>query len=248
MPGLRWFKGKQLVSLLRNGDYTHAGGEEAIITVMSKFNKNTSQNILDVGCGQGGTANFIQQHGWGKVTGIDIEEISINYARKTYLDVEFKTSDVIQVSSALKNRTFDIICLYNSFYAFANQEKALKTLNKLAHNKTKMVIYDYTDICNERNPFLDTKDSSMVSIPVKQKTLEIMLKNTGWILVETIDNSKNYVRWYATLLSKLKKNKMRVIHEFGKEKYLKTLRRYTEIYNYLVEGKLGGGIFYINSH
>ncbi|MEI9901962.1 MAG: class I SAM-dependent methyltransferase [Hyphomicrobium sp.] len=34
-------------------------------------------------CGRGGTAAYMQNHGWGRVTGIDIEPKSIEYARET---------------------------------------------------------------------------------------------------------------------------------------------------------------------
>lgn len=227
MLSLRWFKGKRLVSFLRCGDYAHAGEEEAIIKVMSKFRKNSTQSILDVGCGQGGTAHFMQQQGWGKVTGIDIEEESIEYAKKTYPKIEFHTADVIQAPSILEHKTFDIICLYNSFYAFADQERALRALHKLAHNDTQMAICDYTGIWND------------IDIVTK------MLHNTGWKLIEIIDVSKKYKEWYADLLEKIKSHKSQITQKFSESMYYKALHRYEEIYNYLVDGKLGGGIFYI---
>jgi len=236
MASLRWFQGKQLVSFLRGGDYAHAGEEEAIIKVMSKFRKNSAQSILDVGCGQGGTAHFMQQQGWGKVTGIDIEEKSIEYAKKTYPEVEFHTADVIQVPSILEHRTFDIICLYNSFYAFADQEEALRALHKLAHNDTQMVIYDYTGSYEETNPPF---------MPVQPKSFAKMLKNADWKLIETIDVSKEYKNWYFMLLEKMKSQKLQIIQKFSEDLYYKALHRYEDIYNYLVDGKMGGGIFYI---
>ena len=246
MTGLRWFKGKQLVSFLRNGDYAHAGEEEAILITMSKFEKNKQTKILDVGCGQGGTANFIWQNGWGKVTGIDIEESSIDYAKAKYPNVEFLTSDVMLADSTLTERKFDIICLYNAFYAFNNQEKALRVLRSLADDQTKLVIYEYTDLCDGINPFLDTQNNKAVSIPVKLGNLVQMLENTGWKLLETVDVSNKYIEWYTRLLEKLEANKSLVIQNFGQEKYQQTLKRYSDIRQYLVDKKLGGGIFYID--
>ena len=51
------------------------------------------KTILDVGCGQGGTANFVQENGWGRVVGFDIEEESIAYAKERYKAVQFWVGD-----------------------------------------------------------------------------------------------------------------------------------------------------------
>jgi hypothetical protein len=73
-----------------------------------------------------------------------------------------------------------------------------------------------------------------------------MLQNTDWKLLEMIDNSKNYIKWYTKLLSKLKSNEKQVIQKFGENAYQKALNRYTDIYNHLINRQIGGGIFYIN--
>jgi len=58
MLSLRKFKGKRLVSYLRNGDYSHPGEAESIDLVISLINKNKNNKLLDVGCGLGGTQNL----------------------------------------------------------------------------------------------------------------------------------------------------------------------------------------------
>jgi 2-polyprenyl-3-methyl-5-hydroxy-6-metoxy-1,4-benzoquinol methylase len=83
---MRHFEGKRLLSVIRGSDYAHAGEEEAINLVMSRIPKNNGRLILDVDCGLGGTAKFIQEHGWGQVTGIDIEEESMYMQKKTILN------------------------------------------------------------------------------------------------------------------------------------------------------------------
>src|SRR3990167_7710451 len=87
--GLRWFQGKNYMSYIRGGDYTHPGEEQAILETLSPFPKDKNRLILDVACGLGGTANFIQKNGWGKVVGFDIEPASIEYAKQNYPGVVF---------------------------------------------------------------------------------------------------------------------------------------------------------------
>lgn len=63
-----YLQNKKFLSFIRNGDYAHAGEEEAIELAMSGIEKNPQRNILDVGCGLGGTANYLQtllsNNGW----------------------------------------------------------------------------------------------------------------------------------------------------------------------------------------
>ena len=99
--------------------------------VFAPLAKSSDRKILDVGCGLGGTAHYIQQQGWGTVVGFDIEQEAIDYARKHYPDIEFMISDVIDVHTGLNNRQFDVLCLFNVFYAFSDQSRALQALHKV---------------------------------------------------------------------------------------------------------------------
>jgi hypothetical protein len=50
------FLGKQVLSLVRDGDFAHAGEREAIELAMGSVPKDAGQHVLDAGCGRGGTA------------------------------------------------------------------------------------------------------------------------------------------------------------------------------------------------
>jgi len=78
---LNSYQGKRLLALARGADYAHAGEAEAIDLVWSGLPKSRTQNVLDAGCGRGGTAAYVYHAGWGRVTGIDIEAESIVRAR-----------------------------------------------------------------------------------------------------------------------------------------------------------------------
>jgi hypothetical protein len=60
------FSGIQLLALIRERDYAHAGEEEAIEITLRNHPKRADRLLLDVGCGLGGTANYVQNHGWAK--------------------------------------------------------------------------------------------------------------------------------------------------------------------------------------
>lgn len=81
---------KQLLSYARRGDFAHPGEIKAIQLAMSPIAKNPSQRLLDVGCGLGGTAHYLQQHGWGEVVDVDIDgELMIfDYSRPSVSSLE----------------------------------------------------------------------------------------------------------------------------------------------------------------
>jgi len=107
------FQGKQILAMVRHGDFAHAGEEEAIERALREVPKDCDQQILDAGCGRGGTAAYMQYHGWGRVTGIDVEPKSIAHAREAYPELTFVCCDINEVAKHLK-RCFDVITLFNA--------------------------------------------------------------------------------------------------------------------------------------
>ena len=243
---LRNYRGKKLVSFLRNDDYAHAGEEESIIRVIHKFPKNPHRTILDVGCGLGGTAQFIQENGWGQVTGIDIEKESIEYAKKHYPTIEFYVSDVVECDKILPDKKFDLICLFNAFYAFQDQKTALIALSNIAHKLSSLVIFDYSDpMVDSINPlFRESSKTTTCFKPVKISTIKSELLSAGWVLSEIIDISHDYARWYASLLNKLSDNKEFIISAYSQAAYDKAHKAYSEIYHATINKTLGGIIIY----
>ena len=136
------FEGKRILALIRDGDYAHPGEEEAIERAFRGVPKSPGNWILDVGCGRGGSAEYLRSHGWGNLAGIDRDVDSIEYAKATYRDVEFHTCDVLDVPAAV-GREFDVIYMLSAFYAFADQRAALAGLRKVAKPGARLVIFDY---------------------------------------------------------------------------------------------------------
>lgn len=57
------YLGQRILALVREGDYAHAGEEEAIELSMSGVGKDARRVILDAGCGRGGTADYLHKNG-----------------------------------------------------------------------------------------------------------------------------------------------------------------------------------------
>jgi len=248
IDGMRWYQGKRFVASVRGSDYAHAGEEEAIHLCFEKFSKDPHRLILDAGCGQGGTAHFIQTQGWGKVSGFDIEEKSILYAQNKYPDVKFYTADAHNLAAAdeaLHTPQFDLICLFNAFYAFSDQKKSLQNLRACAKTGADLMIFDYTDLAEEgKNPFVIQGETTKIFLPIRSKKMLQMIAEIGWTCVEIKDLSQEYKHWYKNLVDKILENKQQLISDFNEHNYFKAIEKYTNLYNAFKNKLLGGCIFY----
>jgi SAM-dependent methyltransferase len=247
MVSMGKYLGKSLCASVRQGDYAHAGETAAIDMVMAPFAKKNDQIILDVGCGLGGTASYIQENKWGQVLGFDIEQDSIAYAQAKYANVKFYVADVINVCNVIKNVSPNIICIFNVFFTLPNQQLALAALHKIAQPNGSLAIFDYSDLCknNETNPMcnFDPKAGDIVA-PIKPHKIEAMLAESGWQLDKLVDISADYKRWYKELLARIELQKENLIKIYGAEYFVKAHETYSKSYQTLADKKTGGIIVY----
>jgi SAM-dependent methyltransferase len=239
--------GKKILAFLRKGDFGHPGEIEAIDLVMKRFPKDERQLILDVGCGLGGTAGYIQEQKYGQISGFDIEPKSIEYAQKKYPHVHFYAADVLNVDRIITDVKFDILCLFNSFYAFPDQALALQKLTNIAKKNARIAIFDYSNFCetDKANPlFRSPEKNKLPFIPIKSSAIASTLLGSGWQLDEWVDISQDYQRWYRVLLDKLDSIKEEMSAKYGEEIFNKTASVYHKIYRSIVDKSSGGVIVY----
>jgi ubiquinone/menaquinone biosynthesis C-methylase UbiE len=238
------FDGKKILSFIREGDYVHAGEEEAIDLIMSFFPKGQDLEILDVACGFGGTADYIRKNGWGKVTGFDIEEESIHYAKTTYPQVQFFTADVATVSNTIRNLNFDLICIVNSFVCFPNQLQALKELRKLAKSTTNLLIFDYTNLITN-NP-LTGNGQNVSFLPIQPNEIGSLCNEAGWEITNYVTLNEQFEVWYKHFLDRIESKRNEIDERFGKNATNYTRGKYDLIY-YAIKNKWIGGCLIILS-
>lgn len=234
-------EGKAILALIREGDYAHAGEEESIRLVLDHIPKGQPGPILDVGCGRGGTADFIRRQSWSPMVGIDIDATSIAEASQRYPQVQFQTANVEQVADCFSDK-FGMFFLFNSFYAFPDQALALEQLRKVADDSAMLVIFDYTDPVGK----FERRESSVARFdywrPLKLAQLPEQLKQTGWVLHSVEDLSLYYVQWYRQLVSKIQHKRDAIVGQFGEAWYDFVEREYSDMLHCMEQGWLGGAI------
>lgn len=235
------FAGKELLSLIRDGDYAHGGEEEAIAMAMRGYAKRAGRLILDVGCGRGGTAQYVQDHGWGKVVGIDREPDSILRAGQVYPGVEFHACDVLDAADVL-DRRFDLIYLFNSFYAFDDQARALEVLGELAKRSSDLLIFDYLDRggYDREAEFFDGEP--FIPHPIRLGALGRMIADAGWQLRAVHDLTLYYESWYDRLVRRIDRKRAEIVAVAGATGFNCLRRQYSGLLAGIRRGVLGGAV------
>lgn len=239
------FDGKRILALVREGDYAHAGEEEAIELTMADVPKDSHRLVLDAGCGRGGTAAYLQSRGWGLVTGLDIEADSVAMAREAYPDVHFVTGDICAVATHV-SRTFDVVTMFNVLYALPDPPRALAALATVAAANARLLIFDYVDCGHYQDDPILEAGRLFLPHPPKLPELADALAAAGWRIAAVRRIDQAYERWYAALLDKINAHRAAIEAIAGTEAYQYVHEVYGRLHATLRAGRLGGAI--IESH
>jgi SAM-dependent methyltransferase len=231
------FEGKRILALVRDGDYAHAGEEEAIERSFRSIPKNPDQWLLDVGCGRGGSADYLRRNGWGHVEGIDRDAESVEYASVTYPEIEFHICDVLDVPRTL-TRTFDVIYMLNAFYAFDRQHEALAGLRKVAKPDAPLVIFDYT--VGPKSPA--PQAPALMPHAIRLTEIAGMLREAGWEPGAIEDLNADYTRWYATFVERIQLKRGEIEKIGSADWYNFVFSMYSNLHGVIADGGLGGAI------
>ncbi|HEV2170691.1 MAG TPA: class I SAM-dependent methyltransferase, partial [Candidatus Binatus sp.] len=234
------FEGKRILALIRDGDYAHAGEEEAIERSFRSIPKNAAIWMLDVGCGRGGSAEYLRRNGWGHVEGIDRDSESIEYALARWPDLGFHVCDVLDVPRTV-GRRFDVIYMLNAFYAFDRQADALAELRKVAKPGANLVIFDYTVGAKAG----DTPNP-MMPHAIRLSEIAEMLLEAGWEPGAMEDLTADYTRWYAEFVNRIQLKRTDIEKICGADWYNFVFSMYSGLYGAIANGGIGGAI--VNAH
>lgn len=233
---LEW---KQLLSIVRDGDYAHAGEETAIDLVFADIQPDPNRAILDVGCGIGGTADYVQKKGWGKVIGIDQDGASIEYAQKHYPNIAFHRLDVINVPKDF-SKQFDLIYLFNAFYSFDDQDGALNSMHDVATPQATLLLFDYVNRGSYQDQGMALRGRPIVPYAIHPEAIIDNLKTTGWQLMQQINLDREYQHWYAQFVDRIAQKKRELIAASDESCF----QQFQKVYQYFLEeitqGRLGG--------
>lgn len=116
-----------------------------------------NKKVLDIACGEGYGCNLISKLA-AEVTGIDIDETTINNASKKYFDkkIRFIKGSILDIPA--DNGYFDLITCFETLEHVSNHEKAMSELKRALHPEGILLIstpnkYNYSDKTGYKNPY-----------------------------------------------------------------------------------------------
>ncbi len=235
------YLGQRILSLVRDGDYAHAGEEEAIDLAMAGVGKNPDRLVLDAGCGRGGTADYLHRNGWGRVIGIDVEARSIEAARQNYPDGRFLACDVGDVGRHVDEHP-DVICMFNAYYCFPDQPNALAALLAVAKPQTRMVIFDHVDRGGYRDEPLMDAGQPFLPNPLRLAEVERQVTGAGWQAPALRELNAEYAAWYQNLVGRIETARDRIAAMAGEAGYDHVLGLYRGLLTAARRGVLGAAV------
>jgi ubiquinone biosynthesis O-methyltransferase len=129
---------KQISTSLRKRNLFVVARYQMIVDLIAEEIKN--KKILDVGCGDGVLSYFLAKKG-GDVTGIDISEKAIGFAKEKCKDInnlEFKVASVYKLP--FSDETFDYVVSSEVIEHIAEPEKMLRGIKRVWNKKGKVII------------------------------------------------------------------------------------------------------------
>lgn len=123
------------------------GGANYLMKLFDNEDLTANQKILDIGCGLGGSAFFLENRFDMKVIGVDIEEMLISQAQQTALNkksqCQFICSDILTME--FDHNSFDYILSRDSFLHFDQNQKNILMSKILSWLKPggKLLCTDY---------------------------------------------------------------------------------------------------------
>lgn len=244
-PSTKLNQARLILSTLRGGDFAHAGDREAIDMVLEKMKNDFPEalegNCLDVGCGFGGTADYLVKKGVKNIWGIDVDPAVITYAKTKYKNIQFITTDAAALGAKFDKEFFSFCYLFNVLYAIDNKIAVLKQIAKVSKPGAILMIFDYSTI-NNTHPLLDLAGKPIR--PIEIKKIKHQLYESGWEVLEIRDLSKTFIRWYEDLLQKLDQKRKDISNQFLEQDVAKFSATYLHILHQLRNESLGGVLIY----
>lgn len=118
-------------------DIQEKTGQPGYDFALSKLNPLTSPKLLDVGCGTGLFSRLASAKGFN-VTGVDATAPFIEEAKKRAPSVSFSLSEMEELPFA--DKSFDVVCGFNSFQYAASTENALIEAKRVLAGNGKLVV------------------------------------------------------------------------------------------------------------
>jgi len=198
---------KEIIQILREENFPHSGGAEAINILNSKLIQLAPDiqevNSLEIGCGAGAASDFMQKEGYNNLWAIDINEKSIKEAKMNYPSINFQVADVTKLTKIFEEDFFEFIYSFNVAHAVNDKVSMLQRLKAISKKGTILAIFDYY-LKDENSKDAIKNLSGKNMFPIKLSNFKMMMRILGWEIIEEEEVTDKYKFWHKEMLEKIK--------------------------------------------
>jgi ubiquinone/menaquinone biosynthesis C-methylase UbiE len=203
--------GKKLETLqpedLSPVDEFHTRGKESTLELVDLAQFEPNHQVLDVGCGLGGSARHIaHQHGCS-VVGIDLTDEYIEVAKKLTEFVRLTDKISFKQGSALElpfpSESFDIVWTEHTQMNIADKDQFYGELSRVLKPKGRLVFHDVF-FGDAKEPHYPTPwaEYDGISSLCTQEEAKTAIEKSNLVINEWIDKSKLSQEFFKEMLKK----------------------------------------------
>ena len=171
---------EQWAMLMRSGEnYGHVYVEKP--SMYKRLPDLMGKNVLAVGCGTGEECDHLKSLGASNVVGIDASEGLIEYARKSYPDIEFRVMDMENIKLDEK---FDFVYSSLVMHYVESWKKALNSISAVMKDDAILLLSTHHPVAYGVKE-TDTEDESVSLLGYKKSK-----KNDGYEIIGDYLNTR----------------------------------------------------------
>ncbi|MGX9356660.1 class I SAM-dependent methyltransferase [Roseobacteraceae bacterium S113] len=190
------------VSDLAPADQFHVGGAEAIARLIPALGASSSMRVLDIGAGLGGPARMLAEQSGCQVTGIDLNELSVNAGNRmsewTGLAKQVRLLEGTATDLPCPSNHFDLAWTVHVGMFVADKAGMYQEAFRVLKPGARLSIFD---------PFPTASASLTYPVPwARTETLDhsipvddmiARLSDAGFVDIETIERTAETKAWFA---------------------------------------------------
>jgi ubiquinone/menaquinone biosynthesis C-methylase UbiE len=192
-------------------DEFHTRGKESTIEIAHLAQLQPHHQVLDVGCGLGGSARYIANEYGCSVVGIDLTDEYVNVANKLTEfvkltdKVSFKQGSAIDLPFPSEN--FDIVWTEHTQMNIADKEKFYGEISRVLKPKGKMVFHDVF-FGTRRSPYYPTPwaEYDSLSSLCTQEEAKTAIQKSNLVVDEWKDKSEQSLEFFKEMIKKTEKS------------------------------------------
>lgn len=190
---------------LKAVDEFHMGGGPATEHLLNPLDLGTSHNVLDIGCGIGGTARHIAQIYGARVTGIDLTPDFVDTARRLSgrlgVDVDFVVGSALDLP--FEDGSFDIATLLHVGMNLPDKAALFESVARVLKPGGTFAVYDVMLFGRHPDlpvPWATVAQTSFLAPPA---TYLDAAERAGFMLVHREDRAEMAREYFAAIQAKM---------------------------------------------